>query len=1105
MSLQPLDKKLRKQLENTIVTARSIAESAARSALGRLSVGASKPGEHLTEVMRQQRNKLRAHGRQLGDSRQNNAEQSIEHLVQETAYEQWHRMLFARFLAENHLLIYEDGVTPLSIQDCFELAADEDGVNGWELAGRFASAMLPQLFRPENPVLSLHFSPEHQRTLEKLLEGLDAETFQASDSLGWVYQYWQTQKKDEVNKSGNKIGADELSAVTQLFTEPYMVSFLLDNSLGAWWVSNYPEHKDLLPFQYLRYAPEQSDQNDAEYKETTIPAAGTFEQWPKNLSELKMLDPCCGSGHFLVATLLMLVPMRIKAEGLSADEAIARVLAENIHGLELDQRCVEIAAFAVALEAWRYPDSSGYRPLPSLNIAWVGQSIKATKAEWLALAGTDDNLSLGMEALYNTFKDAPLLGSLIDPSKSIAKDLLNDGFADLQPLLNQALQQFEVSENQEAAIAAKGMALAASLLSKKYTIIATNVPYKKTNELVETLANHFEVNYPLAKSALETVFLLRCINLINEGNNISVVIPQSWMVQPSYSSFRKNLLKTTEIKILARLGPGAFDEITGEVVNVVLLSLDKKDSSKNTIFRAIDCGRQRGGEVKSSKIKNNNLINISQDQQLDNPASVIILSSDGQDLNFIENYVSSVQGIKTGDDNRYKRTIWEFEEKSSDWIYYQSTVDNIKNYAGLEHLLYWKENGEHLARKQGMSAWGRDGVAFSQMSNLPCSIYMKCAFDSNMTAIVIRKDKCFLPVLSYSFSGEYSNDVRDFDQSIKPTNSSFEKVLFDFNYWTKVAQEKYPNGLPKPYSDDPTQWIFHGHPAQSESPLQVAVARLLGYQWPTESDKDMELSDEARAWIAKCKSLSSFVDDDGIVCLSPMRGEKAADERLEALLMAAFGEQWNGVLRNQLLTEVQCSGKTLAYWLRDKFFEQHCKLFQDRPFIWHIWDGLADGFNALVNYQQLDRKKLERLIYTYLGDWIRTQDHGVKEGVDGALLRLQAAQILKTRLEAILEGEVPYDIFVRWKSLAEQPIGWNPDINDGVRLNIRPFMTVPDVGKKGAGILRSKPNIKWTKDRGNDVASAPWYKLGLQYGESEGSRINDHHLTLAEKKAAREA
>ena len=111
---------------------------------------------------------------------------------------------------------------------------------------------------------------------------------------------------------------------------------------------------------------------------------------------------------------------------------------------------------------------------------------------------------------------------------------------------------------------------------------------------------------------------------------------------------------------------------------------------------------------------------------------------------------------------------------------------------------------------------------------------------------------------------------------------------------------------------------------------------------------------------------------------------------------------------------------------------------------------------------------------------------------------------MQKRLDLILKGEAPHDIFVRWKPLDKQPIGWEPDLNDGVRLNIRPFMSVPDVKKTGAGVLRDKPNIKWDKDRGKDVASAPWYELGPQYGGNVGDRINDHHLTLAEKRAARE-
>ena len=118
-------------------------------------------------------------------------------------------------------------------------------------------------------------------------------------------------------------------------------------------------------------------------------------------------------------------------------------------------------------------------------------------------------------------------------------------------------------------------------------------------------------------------------------------------------------------------------------------------------------------------------------------------------------------------------------------------------------------------------------------------------------------------------------------------------------------------------------------------------------------------------------------------------------------------------------------------------------------------------------------------------------------------IKLAAAEFLKKKLEQILEGESPHDIFVRWKPIDKQAIGWYPDLNDGVRLNIRPFLTVGDVKKKDAGLFPFKPNIKWNKDRGKDVSSAPWYQLGPKYDGKEGDRINDHHLTLAEKQTAK--
>ena len=391
---QPLDKALRKKLEETVIKARDIVEAAVKESLERLGVADSQAPSYLKDKEKALRNKLRAHARQLGDHL-SDGKQEITRLTNEMAYEHWHRMLFARFLEQSNLLMY-DPQTPVTLDECFELAEEEEGCkDGWELAGRLAQKMLPQIFRANSPVFEVKLSVNRIDELESLISKLDPQTYQAQDSLGWCYQFWQTKKKDEVNKSGVKIGAQELSPVTQLFTEPYMVRFLLDNALGAWWANkrlsqddliranNEQELRDLasipgVPLEYLRFT---QDEDESGNKSKWKPAAGEFEKWPEHLSELKTLDPCCGSGHFLVAIFLMLVPMRMQLEGLTEKQAVDAVLRDNIHGLELDQRCVELAAFALALEAWRYPNAGGYRALPELQLACSGMSIAEAKKE----------------------------------------------------------------------------------------------------------------------------------------------------------------------------------------------------------------------------------------------------------------------------------------------------------------------------------------------------------------------------------------------------------------------------------------------------------------------------------------------------------------------------------------------------------------------------------------------------------------------------------------------------------------------------------------------------------------------------------------------------
>ncbi len=302
----------------------------------------------------------------------------------------------------------------------------------------------------------------------------------------------------QVNKSGGKIDGRTLPAVTQLFTEHYMVQFLLHNTIGAWWCARHgikrppggaggPAGQLPVEMEYLRW------------RDDGTPAAGSFDGWPKSLKGFKMLDPCCGSGHFLVAAFNLLVPLRMHDEGLSAREACDAVLRESLFGLELDPRCTQIAAFALAVAAWKYPNLPspsgrgaggegfspggegqplGYRQLPPLNIACTGIGPQATEEEWLRLAEQSgkpmsvvsrEPIQNGLRNLYALFSNAPTLGSLIDPNQ-LSADLITADYETLQPYLAAALTAEQTDDDaHERAVAAAGMVKAAELLAGEYS------------------------------------------------------------------------------------------------------------------------------------------------------------------------------------------------------------------------------------------------------------------------------------------------------------------------------------------------------------------------------------------------------------------------------------------------------------------------------------------------------------------------------------------------------------------------------------------------------------------------------------------------------------
>jgi hypothetical protein len=774
----------------------------------------------------------------------------------------------------------------------------------------------------------------------------------------------------------------------------------------------------------------------------------------------------------------------------------------------------------------------GYRELPPLNIACTGIGPQATEEEWLELAEQSgkpmsvlsrEPILDGLRNLHALFSSAPTLGSLIDPSQ-LSADLITADYETLQPYLAAALvAETNDDDAHERAVAAAGMVKAAELLAGEYTLVVTNVPFLGYREMGGLLLKHVSASFPDEKGDLGYCLWRRFHSFVTQGRTIALVTLQHWLSLRSYTRMREHLLTNFGIDAIAHLGTGAFETISGAKVNVTLTVATRSSSPMASDISLFDAANCRNPTEKSRFLKGGVGRRTSQEKQYANPDHRISFGT-LTDLPCLSEFADCLAGIMNGDSPKFIRNFWELPDKGDLWAFLQSTVSNGTPIGGLESIIFFDEANGHLredasirrvklhnADERGNSVWGRPGVAISEMSSLPASRYFGNKFDSNVAAIVPKRNEHLAAIWAFCSSDTWHESVRAIDRKLNVTNATFGKVPFDLAYWQEVAADEYPNGLPEPEIDAPTQWLFHGRPESSTAPLQVAVARLLGYRWPAELERTkgeggkresgMGMSARAKELVNRCDELLKFADDDGIVCIPAVRAKSAAADRLLEVLHASYGEKWSNSLLHDLLTDAGCKpGTTLDDWLRNAFLEQHCsnRLFQNHPFIWQIWDSRKDGFSCLLNYHKLNYKALDNLTHSYLESWIKKQAGDAKTGKAGADLRLAAAQALQEKLKLILVGEPPYDIFVRWKPLHEQPIGWNPDLNDGVRVNIRPFVE--------AGVLRKNPNIKWTKDRGKeperDRDDYPWFWKG---GEFVGDRVNDVHLTNAEKQAAREA
>ena len=540
----------------------------------------------------------------------------------------------------------------------------------------------------------------------------------------------------------------------------------------------------------------------------------------------------------------------MEEEGLSEAGAADAVLRANLFGLELDERCTQIAAFALAFAAWK---AGGYRPLPLPNIACSGIAVTGQLDTWTSLAGDDEKLCRTLEHHYNLFRDAPDLGSLIDPNDvPVQFRLFYADYDEVEPHLKRVLESERKKDDPTSAVfgaAVEGVAKAARLLARTYTLVLTNVPYISSTKQNAILKKFCAEHHQNAKADLATVFIERCCSFTTTGGSYAVVTPQNWLFLGAYSTLRKYMLKEQIWNHVSRLGGRAFETISGEVVNVALVILTNQLLSNVQVMTGIDVSKAKTAYEKAVLLRTASLKTIEQRTQLKNPDARIVLEENGEKKLLIE-YADSYWGLGSGDYPRFGRCFWELPELGNDWIFQLSTVARTTAYGGREHILFW-ENGEgELVNNPGAfiratHIWGKQGVLVSQTGSLPVTLYTGEAFDTNCSPIIPRNLSHLPAIWAFCRSPRFNEEVRQIDQALKVTNATLVKIPFDLDYWQKVADEAGP--LPKPYSNDPTQWLFNGHPVDSAQPLQVAVVLLLGYRWPQQK-ADMLDAYTDKAW-----------------------------------------------------------------------------------------------------------------------------------------------------------------------------------------------------------------------------------------------------------------
>ena len=448
---------------------------------------------------------------------------------------------------------------------------------------------MPFLFQPINDYTELLMPDDLLSGSSILALTREAILPEVADSgvevIGWLYQFYISEKKDEV--MGKTVKTEDIPAATQLFTPDWIVRYLVENSLGRLWMQNHPASRLAESMEYYIPATEQ----DADFLKVMSP------------EELKVCDPCCGSGHMLTYAFDLLEKIYEEA-GFSPREIPSLILKNNLYGLEIDSRAGELAAFALTMKAREY-DSRFLRrenaPKPNICILQNVSLTEDEQTEYLNFIGPDLFTS-ALQTTFRQFEKADCFGSLIVPQLTDAAAML----AELES--RDVADQLLLSGIHTRVLTVLRQV---KYLSPKYHVVVTNPPYMGGKGMNADLKKFAEAKYPDSKSDLFAMFIERCLELVQKHGTIGMITMQSWMFLSSFEKLRTKLLDEDTILSMAHLGPRAFDTIGGEVVQTTAFTLTNTHipDYKGAFLRLVDGNSEA---EKSAMFKEANASKIAQ-------------------------------------------------------------------------------------------------------------------------------------------------------------------------------------------------------------------------------------------------------------------------------------------------------------------------------------------------------------------------------------------------------------------------------------------------------------------------------------------------------------